>query len=102
MNASTTLTDTNSIAALVNPHERYLKSIPFSSHVRREVFDPNNHEHLKSYKQFLETGNWGKIQFYTEHPSQTVPATVERKFALCYINATLAISEWEPGVNEPN
>lgn len=103
MNAkSTTLTNTNAIQSLVSPHERYIKSIPFSSHVRREVFDPANPAHLKSYKQFLETGNWGDIQFFTEHPKQTVPATVEYKFAMCYINATLNIMGCETPIHEPN
>ncbi len=50
--------------------------------VRREFFDPTNHEHLESYQTFLKTGNWGKVQFHEEFPYVTVPETVSRKFAL--------------------
>lgn len=53
--------------------------------VRRENFDPKNKEHRASLKKFLETGNWGDIQFYTEYPYVTVPETVLRKFALAML-----------------
>ena len=49
--------------------------------VKRETFDPTNAEHLESLKTFLETGNWGKTQFYCEFPFSNVPMTVLMKFA---------------------
>lgn len=63
-------------------------SVNFSSRalrepsVRRENFEPKNKEHRASLKKFLETGNWGDVQFYAEYPCETVPETVLRKFAL--------------------
>ena len=54
--------------------------------VLREVFDVNNLEHLKSLKQFLTTGNWGKIQFFVEAPYITVTETVMRKVALSAVS----------------
>ena len=53
--------------------------------VRRESFDSNNKEHRASLKKFLETGNWGDVQFFTEYPYVTVPETVFRKFALAML-----------------
>jgi hypothetical protein len=62
--------------------DRLASKILTSSRIKREVFDPNNIEHLKSYRTFLLTANWGEVQFYYEHPWVTVPETVMRKFAL--------------------
>lgn len=60
-----------------------------SGRVYREIFDPTNLRHLESYKHYIETGNWLKIQFFMEAPHTTVPATVFAKFALHYINQAL-------------
>lgn len=49
--------------------------------INRQVFDPQNPEHLQSLDQFIRTGNWGTIQFYCEHPFTDVPMTVLMKFA---------------------
>lgn len=51
------------------------------SRIPRECFDPMNSKHMKSLKCFLDTGNWGEIQFYIEAPYVTVPETVLRKVA---------------------
>lgn len=48
--------------------------------VNREVFDPKNKEHIKSFKCFVDTGNWGDIQFFEEAPFTTVPDTVTHKY----------------------
>ena len=53
--------------------------------VRREPFDPNNNEHRDSLKKFIETGNWGEVQFFAEYPYVTVPETVFRKFSLAML-----------------
>ena len=63
----------------------------FSSHVlseqqvRRESFDSKNKEHRASLKKFIETGNWGDVQFFAEYPYVTVPETVLRKFSLAML-----------------
>lgn len=49
--------------------------------VRREIFDPTKHEHQLSLKHYLDTGTWGEIQFYAEHPFTEVPITVLTKYA---------------------
>lgn len=49
--------------------------------MKREEFDTNNPKHLASAKHFLETGNWGEVQFYPELPYLNVPETVLRKLA---------------------
>ncbi len=53
--------------------------------VNREMFDPKNKEHRASLKKFIETGNWGDVQFFAEYPYVTVPETVFRKFALAML-----------------
>ncbi len=53
--------------------------------VRRESFDPKNKEHRSSLKKFIETGNWGDVQFFAEYPYITVPETVFRKFSLAML-----------------
>lgn len=50
-----------------------------STLVKREDFDPTNIDHLKSLRCYVETGNWGDVQFYIELPYTTVPETVMRK-----------------------
>ena len=54
--------------------------------VRRETFDPKNKEHRDSLKKFIETGNWGEVQFFAEYPYVTVPETVFRKFSLAMLS----------------
>lgn len=54
---------------------------PGTFEIPRVIFDPSNKEHLKSYKQFLETGKWGEIQFHLELPLTSVTETVHRKFS---------------------
>ena len=49
--------------------------------VTRVEFDPTDSDHRDSLSEFLETGNWGKIQFYPEVPYLNVPETVLRKIA---------------------
>lgn len=53
--------------------------------VRRENFDPKNKEHKASLKKFIETGNWGDVQFFAEYPYVTVPETVLRKFSMAML-----------------
>lgn len=54
--------------------------------VRRETFDPKNKDHRASLKKFIETGNWGDVQFFAEYPCVTVPETVFRKFSLAMLS----------------
>lgn len=61
-----------------------------AGYVRREEFDPCNIEHMESYKNFLVTGNWTKVQFFCEYPCKTVPETVHKKFALAHIDNYIA------------
>ena len=49
--------------------------------VRREQFNPKSRVHRASLKNFLNTGNWGEIQFYPEAPYVSVPETVLRKMS---------------------
>lgn len=49
--------------------------------MHRQHFDPKNPAHLESLKTFVETGNWGEVQFYCERPYTDVPMTVLMKFA---------------------
>ena len=60
--------------------------------IPREFFDVQNSEHIKSAKQFLQTGQWGKIQFFVEAPFTNVPDTVLRKLALRMVE----LQELEP------
>jgi hypothetical protein len=49
--------------------------------ISREEFNPTDGTHLASLRKFLDTGNWGNIQFYPEAPYVTIPETVLRKMA---------------------
>ena len=49
--------------------------------VPRQDFDPENETHRESLSNFLNTGNWGKVQFFAEPPYVSVPETVLRKMA---------------------
>ena len=65
---------------------RYLNSIKV---IRREVFHVKNKEHLQSFKQYLETGTWGDVQFFAEGEHITVPETVMRKYSKSMLNKAL-------------
>ena len=54
----------------------------------RTLFDPENQEHRDSLKHFIVTGNWGPVQFYTEHPYTDVPMTTLMKLAGYYLGVT--------------
>lgn len=49
--------------------------------IHREHFDPTKEAHIKSMKYFIQTGNWGAVQFLPELPYIEVPMTVLMKFA---------------------
>jgi hypothetical protein len=55
---------------------------------KRAFFDAKKPEHLASLKRFIETGNWGTVQFYPEYPFTDVPMTVLMKFAGHHLKAT--------------
>lgn len=48
--------------------------------VNRQTFDPTNQTHIESFEYFIQTGNWGDVQFFAELPYNEVPATVMMKF----------------------
>lgn len=58
----------------------------------RTFFDPKNGDHIRSLHKFLETGNWGNVQFYCEAPYTDVPMTVLRKFAGAVISAAIEMA----------
>jgi hypothetical protein len=66
----------------IETEDRLMSKILKGNQVKRENFNPKNKAHLESFKKFLSTGNWGKIQFYVEAPYVTVPETVLRKFCM--------------------
>jgi hypothetical protein len=49
--------------------------------VKRMAFDPTDPAHCASLACFIQTGNWGDVQFYCEHPFTDVPMTVLMKYA---------------------
>lgn len=62
------------------PDSQYRSRILAGAKIPRAEFDPTNKVHCESLHRFLQTGNWGKIQFEAEFPYVTVPETVMRKF----------------------
>jgi hypothetical protein len=60
--------------------DRLMSKILKGNQIKREIFNPRNKAHQDSLRKFLETGNWGDIQFFVESPYVTVPQTVMRKF----------------------
>ena len=63
------------------PDDKVTSRILNRSFVARVNFDPKKSKHRDSLKRFLETGNWGEVQFFAEAPYVTVPETVLRKMA---------------------
>lgn len=61
--------------------------------INRQNFDPTNEQHLASLKLFIQTGNWGDVQFFCEFPFSDVPMTVLMKFAGMHLNAHRKTSE---------
>jgi len=61
----------------------------------RAIFDPTNPAHQASLKKFIETGNWGTVQFYPEFPFTDVPMTVLMKMAAHTLKAQSRIVEHE-------
>lgn len=61
--------------------------------IPREYFDTQNSKHMKSLKCFLDTGNWGSIQFFVEAPYVTVPETVLRKVAKAVLDGKQFVIE---------
>jgi hypothetical protein len=59
-----------------------INSMHLKEIVDRVVFNPMLPAHLESLYVFLETGKWGKVQFFPENPCITVPETVLRKYCL--------------------
>ena len=55
----------------------------------RQIFDPENIEHLTSAQKFINTGSWGNTQFLVEYPYVDVPTTVLMKFAKHSLNAAI-------------
>lgn len=53
--------------------------------IRREVFDPQNLEHLRSYYRFITEGRWGDIQFFSTPEHSTVPSNVSDIFTKHYL-----------------
>lgn len=73
----------------IETEDRLMSKILKGNQVRRENFNPKNKEHLDSVRQYLSTGNWGKIQFYVESPYVTVPETVLRKLCAHHLKTHL-------------
>jgi hypothetical protein len=61
--------------------------------VNRQFFDPDNPDHVDSLRTFINTGNWGAVQFYCEFPFTDVPMTVLMKFAGSRIGARRQTAE---------
>lgn len=59
----------------------------------RQYFDPRNQEHIESLKSFIQTGNWGTVQFYCEFPFTDVPMTVLMKHAGHLLNVRRLTAE---------
>lgn len=67
------------------------KSFTASIGLQREVFDVTNHEHLKQYKLFKETGRWVDAKsFKIEWPFASVVSTVEAKIVAHVLGSTVA------------
>lgn len=54
--------------------------------IERTNFDPNHIAHIASLRKFIETGNWGDIQFFCESPYTDVPTTVLMKYCSYQLN----------------
>lgn len=69
-------------------HDFLLRSTQLRRHgLSRAFFNPKNKAHRDSLKKFIETGNWGDVQFYPEFPYIDVPMTVLMKLAQHELNA---------------
>ena len=86
MNFTEVKTSFGAGAAAISPNR-----ISTLSKINRVNFDPRKKAHLDSVKKFLETGNWGDVQFYCEYPYTDVPMTVLTKFTAHKLGADLSL-----------
>jgi hypothetical protein len=70
-----------------------LSSVLRKASVNRVAFDPVNPLHIESLETFIQTGNWGDVQFYCESPYTDVPMTVLMKFASKTLNVSRESAE---------
>lgn len=61
--------------------------------VNRQFFDPTDAKHIDSLRHFINTGNWGDVQFYCEFPFSDVPMTVLIKYTGYLLNARRQTAE---------
>lgn len=54
----------------------------------RAAFDPKNEKHVASLKHYLETGSWGDVMFFLEHPFTDVPTYVLTQYACHQLGAS--------------
>lgn len=72
-------------------HHSMSNSINLQKHgIKRVNFNPKDAAHLRSMKTFIESGNWGKVQFLPEFPYNDVPTTILMKFATYSLKANTA------------
>lgn len=86
MNFTEVKTSFGAGAAAISPNR-----ISTLSKINRVTFDPKKKEHLESVKAFIETGNWGAVQFYCEFPFTDVQMTVLMKYTAHKLKADLTL-----------
>jgi hypothetical protein len=72
--------------------------------VKREEFNPQNVNHIKSLECFVKTGTWGDVKFHAELPYIEVPMTVMMKYIQhsLGISAQTAVSRPTRSATKPN
>ena len=64
------------------------RSAALRNHGRtRAAFDPRNEKHVASLKHYLETGSWGDVMFFLEHPFTDVPTYVLTQYTSFMLGA---------------
>lgn len=80
----------------VDTHDFMNRSSVLQRHGNSRVsFDPTNEAHVASFKKFIQTGNWGDVQFYTEFPYTDAPTTVSMRLHEHNLGVTRDLTKYE-------
>lgn len=63
------------------------------SHITRVAFNASDVAHRKAFKEYMETGRWGQLQFLVEDNFTCVPDMIKHKLLNFYLGADRKLSK---------
>ena len=70
-----------------------IKELMAQTQANKQMFDPANPRHIKTYKSFIRNNKWSKpCPFVLEWPYNSIPDMIKNKLIQKYIDSMLAIA----------